>query len=421
MADVDISYVDSTNWDEGEMRERFRWLRENDPVYWSEKDQLWIITKHDDVEHVSKHQELFTSAEGVRPMPVKIGLIDEGEPRHGQLRKMLNKGFTPRMVSKLEETFRYLTKKAIDAVARDGQCDFVESISVPLPLWLIASMIGIREEDWDRFHGWSDDMIAAEGNLGDAEIAAKAGKAYAEYAAYATQVIEDRRANPQDDLISILTGAKDKGMLMTFDASESDAAVLDAAGSEPIEGVHNDELIKLCVILLVAGNETTRNGISGGMQLLIENPEERRKLIENPDLLNSAVEEMVRLVSPVHSFTRTVLRDTELRGKQIKKGQKVLMVYGSANRDAEFYGPDADEFKIDRGASHLGFGIGTHFCMGANLARMEMRVVLSEVLRRLPDMEYAAGGPVFRNSALVRTVAEMRVRYTPEGDLANAA
>jgi cytochrome P450 family 142 subfamily A polypeptide 1 len=396
------------------MRERFRWLREHDPVYWSEKDRLWVVTKHDDVEYVSKHQEVFTSAEGVRPLPLKIGLIDEAEPRHGQLRGLINKGFTPRMVKKLEVTFRDLTKRAIDAIADEGRCDFVKSISVPLPLWLIASMIGIREEDWDRFHRWSDDMIAAEGNLGDLEVAARAGRAFAEYAAYATEVIEDRRRNPQDDLITLLAGAKDRGVLRT---SSEDAP----PGMDPLQGVHNDELIKLCVILLVAGNETTRNGISGGMQLLIENPDERRKLIENPGLLNSAVEEMVRLTSPVHSFCRTALRDTELRGKRIEKGQKVLMIYGSANRDRDTYGPDADAFRIDRDASHLGFGIGSHFCLGANLARMEMRVVFSELMRRLPDMEYAAGGPVFRNSALVRTISEMQVRYTPERDLADAA
>jgi cytochrome P450 family 142 subfamily A polypeptide 1 len=420
MADVDVSYIDSSNWVEADMRERFRWLRENDPVYWSEKDQLWVLTRYDDVEYVSKHQEIFTSAKGVRPMDVKIGLIDEGEPRHGQLRNLINRGFSPRMVKKLEITFRELTQRAIDAIAQDGQCDFVQSISVPLPLWLIASMLGIREEDWDRFHEWSDNMIAAEGNLGDPVIAAKAGKAFAEYAAYATQVIEERRANPQDDLISILTGAKDDGLLKQFEMEERSSSALAAAGEEAIEGVHNDELIKLCVILLVAGNETTRNGISGGMQLLIENPEERRKLMENPDLLNSAVEEMVRIVSPVNSFTRTVLEDTELRGKQIKEGQKVLMIYPSANRDPEFYGPDADEFKIDRGAPHVGFGIGSHFCLGANLARMEMRVVFSELLRRLPDIEYAGDGPVLRPSALVRTCAEMRVKYTPEGSQAAA-
>ncbi len=420
MPDIDVAYSDSSNWIEADMRERFLWLRNNEPVYWSEKDQMWVITKHDDVEYVSKHQQIFTSAMGVRPMDVKIGLIDEGEPRHAQLRALINKGFTPRMVKKLEETFRKLTRRAIDAIARDGQCDFVQSISIPLPLWLIASMLGIREEDWDRFHEWSDNMIAAEGNLGDPVIAAKAGKAYAEYAAYATRVIEERRANPQDDLISILTGAKDDGLLKHFEMEKRSVSALAAAGEEAIDGVHNDELIKLCVILLVAGNETTRNGISGGMQLLIENPEQRQKLMENPELLNGAVEEMVRLVSPVNSFTRTVLEDTKLRGKQIKQGQRVLMIYPSANRDAEYYGPDADEFKIDRGASHVGFGLGSHFCLGANLARMEMRVVFSEILRRLPDIEYAGEGPVLRPSAIVRTCSEMLVKYTPEGSQAAA-
>lgn len=416
--DVAIAYTDSTNWDEAAMRERFAWLRENEPVYWSEADGLWVLTKHEDVEYVSKHQEIFTSAEGVRPMPVKIGLIDEGEPRHGELRALINRGFTPRMVKKLELTFRELTTRAIDAVADKGQCDFVESIAVPLPLWLIASMIGVREEDWDRFHQWSDNMIAAEGNLGNAEIAARAGQAFVEYAAYATQVIEDRRRNPQDDLISILAGAKDDGKLVEFD-HQATPATLEAAGGA-LESVHNDELIKLCVILLVAGNETTRNGISGGMQLLIENPDERRKLLDRPELLNSAVEEMVRLVSPVHSFTRTALANTELRGRHIERGQKVLMIYGSANRDRDFYGEDADVFRIDRGKSHLGFGIGSHFCLGANLARMEMRVVFSELMRRLPDIEYADGGPVLRNSALVRTCSKMKVRFTPEGSQAAA-
>jgi cytochrome P450 family 142 subfamily A polypeptide 1 len=421
MVDVDVAYTASPNWDEVAMRERFRWLRENDPIYWSEKDQLWVITRYEDVQYVSKNQAIFTSGEGVRPaVPTKIGLIDEHEPRHGQLRSLINKGFTPRMVKKLEVTFRELTTRAIDAIADRDECDFVESISVPLPLWLIASMMGIREEDWDRFHEWSDNLIAAEGNMTDPEVMGRAAKSFGEYAAYATEVIEDRRRNPQEDLIGILTGAKDAGLLKEFD-EQGTIDALAAIGVDPLNSVSSDELIKLCVILLVAGNETTRNAISGGMQLLIENPEQRRKLLDDPSLLDSAVEEMVRLVSPVHSFSRTVLQDTELRGKAIEKGQQVLMIYGSANRDEEFYGPDADEFRIDRGAPHLGFGIGSHFCLGANLARMEMRVVFSELMRRLPDMEYAAGGPVLRNSALVRTCAEMRVRYTPEGKASNAA
>jgi len=421
MVDVDIAYTESSSWDEASMRERFRWLRAHDPVYWSEKDQLWVLTRHADVQYVSKHQERFTSGQGVRPTnPAKIGLIDEAEPRHTQLRALINKGFTPRMVRQMEATFTRLTTRAIDAVAQQGECDFVESIAVPLPLWLIASMIGIREDDWDRFHGWSDAMIAAEGRMHEPAVLARAGQAFAEYAAYASEVIEDRRQNPQEDLISILAGAKDAGLLEEYPEEETSAA-LQAAGMDPMTSVPRDELIKLCVILLVAGNETTRNAISGGMQQLIESPEQRQKLLDDPSLLNSAVEEMIRVVSPVHSFSRTALEDTELRGKQIRRGQKVLMIYGSANRDEEVYGPDADAFKIERGASHLGFGIGSHFCLGANLARMEMRVVFSELLRRLPDMRYAAGGPVLRPSALVRTCAEMRVRYTPEGSVADAA
>jgi cytochrome P450 len=175
----------------------------------------------------------------------------------------------------------------------------------------------------------------------------------------------------------------------------------------------NDELLMLLTILLVAGNETTRNAISGGMQLLIENPGERAKLLADPSLLPSAVEEMVRLVSPVHSFSRTVLEDVTLRGKTIRKGQLVLMVYPSANRDADVY-EDAEAFRVDRNPQHLGFGVGTHFCLGANLARMEMRIAFRELLRRLPDMEYAAGGPVLQPAALVRSCIEMKVRYTPE-------
>ena len=412
--DVDISYLDSSNWDEEAMLERFAWLRANDPVRWSEEDQLWLVSSYEHVEYISKHQELFTSAEGVRPnLPTKIGLIDEAEPRHGQLRKMLNKGFTPRMVSKLEETFRYLTKKAIDAVARDGQCDFVESISVPLPLWLIASMIGIPEEDYDQFHEWSDAMIAAEGNLGDPEITMKAGQAYVAYASYVTPIIEDRRKNPQDDLVSILANAKNEGFLEKYEETEG-------LVSEEHQHFESDEIIKLMVILLVAGNETTRNGISGGLQLLIENPEQRKKLMENPGLMKTAVEEMVRLASPVRSFSRTVLEDTELGGRQLQKGQKVLMLYPSANRDEKVF-EAPNEFRVDRPPQQLGFGVGTHFCLGANLARMELRVVFEEVLRRMPDIAYAGDGPVLQPSALVRTCSEMKVKFTPEDQVADAA
>jgi cholest-4-en-3-one 26-monooxygenase len=404
--DVDVPYLDSASWDEA-MPARLRWLRHNAPVYWSEKDDLWVLTRYEDVAYVSKHQDLFTSAEGVRPgTPAKIGLIDEGEPRHAQLRRLINRGFTPRMVARLEESFLDITTEAIDRVAAVGECDFVEDIAVPLPLKLIAEMMGIARADYDHFHRWSDEMIAADGSK-DPAVMARAGAAFVEYSQYVTKIIEDRRREPREDIVSILTGAKDGGLLKQF-AQEAPEAF-----GEDSTGLANDELLMLLTILLVAGNETTRNAISGGMQLLIENPGERRKLIEEPSLIPSAVEEMVRMVSPVHSFSRKVLQDVTLRDQAIRRGQQVLMVYPSANRDEEIY-PEPDRFRVDRNPPHLGFGVGTHFCLGANLARMEMRVAFRELLRRLPDMEYAAGGPVVKPAALVRSCVEMKVRFTPE-------
>jgi len=405
--DLDVAFLDAQSWD-ASMGARMRWLRENDPVYWSARDKLWIIASWEDVAYVSKNQGLFTSGHGVRPgNPTRIGLVDEGEPRHTQLRNLINRGFTPRMVKKLEIAFRGIVSEAIDAIARRGECDFVDAIAVPLPLLLIAEMIGIRREDRDRFHRWSDAMIAAEGNFGSPEVVARAGVAFMEYSTYVKDIIEDRRANPRDDLVSVLVGAKDEGVLGRFE-------VRDLPHQDPEHlSLANDELIMMLVILLVAGNETTRNGISGGMQLLIENPGERKKLIDDPSRIPAAVEEMLRMVSPVFSFSRTVTRDTELHGRKLLAGQQVLMLYPSANRDAAVF-DDPDRFRVERNPHHLAFGVGTHYCLGANLARMEMRVAFEELLRRLPDMEYADGGPQLRPSALVRSCVHMRVRFTPE-------
>ena len=189
--DPNVDYVAAASWDHT-MHERMKWLRENEPVYWSEKSQLWVISKFEDVAYVSKNNGLFCSGFGVRPgNPVKLGLIDEDEPRHTSLRRLINRGFTPRMVKQLEEVFLDLTTDAIDVIAKEGECDVVEDIAVPLPLLLIAEMIGIRKEDRERFHYWSDSMMAAEGNLDNPEIVQRASQSFMEYSAYVTEIIEE--------------------------------------------------------------------------------------------------------------------------------------------------------------------------------------------------------------------------------------
>ena len=404
----DIDILDAQNWGPG-FQERFRWLRENDPVHWDAKNAIWAISKHADVTYVSKHHEIFCSGEGTRPnMPTKLSIVDMDEPRHGQLRNLINRGFKPRTVAGIETRFRQFTIEAIEKVARQGQCDFVRDIAVPLPIEVIADLIGIPKTDRNKLHHWSDTMIASDGFFDNPEIMANAANAFAEYVAYIDDTIEARRKNPQDDLISVLVTARDGGLL-------GESEVLDATKlpSEHAAEMAKDELTMFLVTLLIAGNETTRNAISGGISQLIENPGERQKLIDRPALIPTAVEEIVRHVSPVLNFARTATQDTELRGRKIQKGAKVLLMYPSANRDADVF-TDPDAFKVDRDPNpHVAFGIGNHFCLGANLARMEIRVVLEEVLTRLPNMEYTEGPPSIHPSLLVRSFTRMPVRFTP--------
>ena len=375
----------------------YRWLRAHAPVYWDAASRLWVCSRYDDVVHVSKTPEVFSAAQGVLPesdAPVSIVCMDD--PRHQRLRKLVNKGFTPRMVGLLEPRIRELTTALIDAVAPRGACDLVRDLAVPLPLYIIAEMLGIRREDFSRFHQWSDRLIAVAGNYDDPARVADSTAAYIEYGNYLKAVFDDRRREPRDDLVSILVAAQQQGML-----------------AEDEEAMENDEIVMFMTLLLVAGNETTRNAISGGMLALMENPGQRELLQRQPALIDGAVEEMLRYVSPIICFRRTAMSDTQIRGQAIAAGERVLMLYQSANRDDEVFA-DADGFDITRDPNpHVAFGIGTHYCLGANLARLELKIMVQELIERLPDIRPIPGAaPARMASTLVRGISSLPVVFS---------
>ena len=377
----------------------YAWLRDTEPVAWDDVNQTWLISKYADVAYVSKNSKLFCSGQGVMvDADIPISIVTMDDPEHTLMRGLVSRGFTPRMVAPLEEKIRDLARTSIDAVAAAGECDFVSSVAVPIPLMVIAEMIGIRREDRDAFWRWSDTMIAAAGQYDNLEIVEKATQAYIEYSAYLTAIFDDRRRNPREDLVSKLVAAEGDGRL------NRDKDTLEA-----------DELLQFMTLLLVAGNETTRNAISGGLLALIEHPEELERLRARPELLPLAVNEIVRWVSPIIGFRRTATTDTVLRGREIRAGQKVMLLYQSANRDPEAW-QDPNSFRIDRESNdHLAFGIGTHFCLGANLARQEIRLVLEEVLWRLRDLRLKPGGKLKRvSSPLVYGLEHMEIAFAPE-------
>ena len=375
----------------------YRWLRANAPVYWDAASNAWALSRHADVEYASKNPGLFSAAQGVlADSEALVSIVSMDDPRHLRLRNLVNKGFTPRRVGLLAAKVRALADEILDRLAGRTECDLVEEVAVPLPLYIIAEMLGIPREDFDRFHDWSNRLIGISGNYSDpVKVAASVG-AFTEYGTYLQTIFEARRREPADDLTTILVQAQQAGML-----------------SDDEEAMANDEIIMFMTLLLVAGNETTRNAISGGMLALMEHPEQRALLRACPELIDSAVEEILRYVTPIICFRRTATTDTELCGQRIRAGDRVLLLYQSANRDDAVF-TDPDHFDITRDPNpHLAFGIGAHFCLGANLARLELRVMSEALVTRFPDMHVPSGSAAKRMaSTLVRGIEHLPVQWS---------
>jgi len=368
----------------------YRELRATAPVCWNDVTKFWALLKYEDIRFVSSSPALFTSTKGITipdlamPSPVQEGsLIFSDPPRHRQLRKLINSGFTRRRVAVLEPKIREIVRGILDGIEPGSVHEFAEEIAAPLPTRMIAELIGAPPDDWEQFRAWSD---AATGTA-DPEIELDWFVAMGQLFEYFQKLIAARRAEPRNDLLSVLAEAEIDEHRLT-----------------------DEDLLNFAFLLLVAGNETTRNLIALGTLALISHPGQRRLLVENPALIPSAVEEMLRWNSPVVHMARTAVADVEIRGQRIAEGDVVVMLYGSANRDEDVFGSDSEEFKVTRHPNpHIAFGCGEHSCVGAQLARLEATVMFEELLGRFPKLELV--GDVDRMRAtMVPGVKRMPVR-----------
>jgi cytochrome P450 family 142 subfamily A polypeptide 1 len=337
------------------------------------------------------------------------------DPEHTRQRRLVSKGLTPRMVRQLSDHIRDLSNQIIDEISAKGACDFVEEIAIHVPLIVIAELMGLDPEQRRNLYRWSDAMMAGDGHTAaDDPVLLRAAEAGGEFAAMCVELIEQRRADGStDDIIGILTQAYDEGAL----ARAHDHAGVRAYGVDAIvdQRMTSDELIMFLILLVVAGNETTRNALAGGLVAFTRFPEQRRRLLEQPELIDLAVDEIVRYVSPVISFMRTVTEDHTYKGVDFVAGDRVFLLYQSANRDEDVF--DApDEFRVDRDPNpHLAFGIGTHYCLGANLARAEIKVVFEELFRRVRDIRAVDTETLDRgDSTLVLALNRLPAVFTPE-------
>jgi cholest-4-en-3-one 26-monooxygenase len=392
-----MSVNDAINLTSGEFWGRnphpeMRWMRENAPVYWDPNSRTWGIASYADLKFVSRHPEVFCSGQGMRPdSPNLPMMIDMDDPEHKLRRRLVSAGFTPRRVADQRGYLQRVCDEIIDAVGERGECDFVHDIAAQLPVIVIGDALGFAPEDRESLLTWSDDMMRALTGGDDPTSLERAMEAFTGFNEFASRTVADRRRCPRDDLISALVHATVDG-----------------------EHLDHDSLLQESLLILIGGDETTRHVISGGVWQLFLHPEQRQKLVDDPSLIPTAVEEMLRWVSPIKNMARTATRDTVLHDQHIAEGDKLLLLYPSANRDAQIF-TDPDVFDITRTPNdHLAFGNGPHFCLGNSLARLELTVLFERLLERLPDLEPVEWTePAYRPANFVSGYEAMPVRFTP--------
>ncbi|MCG8592391.1 MAG: cytochrome P450 [Proteobacteria bacterium] len=377
-------------------------LRRSDPLPWVERahEPFWVVTRHADIVHIGRHPELFLNAPMVIiPERGRVGrnfeapptLIEMDPPEHRAQRRIIASRFKPGAFKRIHADVERIARGIVDSLleeGEEGEVDFVERVAAPLPIAVIAWLLGVPEPDWPLLFNWTNRIVGGVDPefKGDAEVSASKN-AIIEMYRYFDDLIAEKRRNPADDLITHFTRA------------EVDGRKLDQM-----------QVFAWCNLIVVAGNETTRNATTGGLLALVEHPEQLRRIQADLGLLAPGVEEIVRWTSPIIHFVRTAACDTELRGKQVRKGDRLCLFYPSANRDEEVF-RNPFTFDVTRHPNnHLGFGVGEHFCAGSHIARFELKMAYRYLLPRIDEIELA--GPVERlHSSFVGGIKRLPIRY----------
>jgi cytochrome P450 family 142 subfamily A polypeptide 1 len=374
-------------------REAYRWMRANQPIF-RDRNGLAGATTYQAILDAERNPELFSSTGGIRPdQPGMPYMIDMDDPSHLVRRKLVNSGFTRKRVKDKEASIGELCDTLIDAVCERGECDFVRDIAAPLPMAVIGDMLGVLPSERGMLLKWSDDLVCGlSSHIDPTSVEFQTVmEAFAGYTAFTMDLIGKRRAEPTDDLYSVLINAEVEGQRMS-----------------------DEEIVMETLLILIGGDETTRHTLSGGTEQLVRHRDQWSDLVNDPGLLPVAIEEMLRWTSPVKNMCRTLTADTEFHGTSLRAGEKIMLLFEAANFDESVF-DQPEKFDIRRNPnSHLAFGFGTHFCMGNQLARLELSLMTSRILQRLPDLRLADESALpLRPANFVSGLESMPVVFTP--------
>ena len=387
----DVDLTDGTFYADGNAREAYRWMRAHQPVF-RDRNGLAAAASYQAVLDAERDPETFSNTGGIRPeTPGMPYMIDMDDPAHVLRRKLVNSGFTRKRVMDKVPSIATLCDTLIDSVCERGECDFVRDIAAPLPMAVIGDMLGVLPGERGMLLKWSDDLVTGLSSHIDELTAQKVIEAFGAYTAFTLDIIAKRRAEPTEDLFSILVNAEVEGQRMA-----------------------DDEIVMETLLILIGGDETTRHTLSGGTEQLLRHRDQWDGLVSHRDLLPGAIEEMLRWTSPVKNMCRSLTTDVTFHGTDLREGEKIMLMFESANFDEAVFG-DPENFRIDRKPnSHLAFGFGTHFCLGNQLARLELSMMTARVLERLPDLRLADDASLpLRPANFVSGPEAMPVVFTP--------